>query len=139
MSSENREDEWLPEYTYWKPPHKNQSASVEDIWKEWVFGMDGRLSVRELMAGWEAQWQRNNAVAKSEATWCKKVITLIETLSAKPNWSNDLALRFLKDRYPIPSPSIPHLKNIRSFIEYLQKRDGNALEDILADSNSYPS
>jgi hypothetical protein len=104
-----------------------------------MFGMDGRLSVHELVAGWDARWRHNNATAKSEATRRKKVITLIERLSAKPNWSNDLALRFLKDRYPIPSPSIPHLKNIRSFIEYLQKRDGNALEVILADSNSYPS
>jgi hypothetical protein len=104
-----------------------------------MFGMDGRLSVCELMAGWEARWRRNNAAAKSEATQRKKVITLIERLSAKPNWSNDLALCFLKDRYPIPSPSIPYLKNIWCFIEYLQKRDGNALENILANSNSYPS
>jgi hypothetical protein len=137
-SSETREDEWLPEYTYWKPPHKNKSATIEDIWKEWMFGMDGRLSVRDLMAGWEARWRRNNAAAKSEATRRKKLITLIERLSEKPNWSNALALRFLKDRYPIPSPSVPHLKNTRAFIEYLQKRDGNALEEILQDSNSYP-
>jgi hypothetical protein len=104
-----------------------------------MFGMDGQLSVRELVAGWGARWRHNNAAAKSEATRRKKLITLIERLSAKSNWSNDLALRFLKERYPIPSPSIPHLKNIRSFIEYLQKRDGNALEAILTNSNSYPS
>jgi hypothetical protein len=89
-SSESREDEWLPEYTYWKPPHKNKSASIEEIWKEWMFGMDGQLSVRELMAGWEARWRRNNAAAKSEATRRKKLITLIERLSKKPNWSNEL-------------------------------------------------
>lgn len=104
-----------------------------------MFGMDGCLSVHELMAGWDARWRRNNAGAKSEATRRKKVITLVDTLSEKPNWSNELALRFLKDRYPIPSPSVPHLKNTRAFIEYLQKRDGNALEDILASSNSYPA
>ncbi|KAF8239538.1 hypothetical protein L208DRAFT_1386007, partial [Tricholoma matsutake] len=63
------------------------------------------------MAGWEARWRRNNAATKSEATCHKKVIMLIERLSEKPNWSNELALCFLKDRYPIPSPSVPHLKN----------------------------
>jgi hypothetical protein len=138
-SSENRGDEWLPIYVYWKPSRKNTSPSIEEIWKEWMFGMDGCLSVRELMAGWDARWRRNNAGAKSEATRRKKVITLVDTLSEKPNWSNELALRFLKDRYPIPSPSVPHLKNTRAFIKYLQKRDGNALEDILASSNSYPA
>ena len=93
-----QEDEWLPHYAYWKPPQKNKSISIEDVWNEWMFGLDGRLSVRELVAGWDAWWRRNNAAAKSEATRRKKIITLIETLSAKPNWSNNLALRFLKDR-----------------------------------------
>ena len=105
---------------------------------EWVFGMDSQLSVRELTAGWEARWRHNNAAAKSEATHHKKLITLIKRLSEKLNWSNELALRFLKDQYPIPSPSVPHLKNTRAFIEYLQKRDGNALDEILRNSNSYP-
>jgi hypothetical protein len=132
--SENQEDKWLPEYMYWKPAHKNQSVSVEDIWKEWVFG----ISVHELMAGWEARWWCNNTAAKSEATHRKKVITLIEHLSEKPNWSNELTLRFLKDWYPIPSPSVPHLKNTRAFIKYLQKHDGNGLDNILHNSNSYP-
>ena len=105
---------------------------------EWVFGMDSQLSVRELTAGWEARWRHNNAAAKSEATHHKKLITLIKRLSEKLNWSNELALRFLKDQYPIPLPSVPHLKNTQVFIEYLQKRDGNALDKILRNSNSYP-
>lgn len=95
---------------YWKPPHKNKSATIEEIWKEWMFRMDGQLSVWDLMAGWEAQWWCNNATAKSEATCHKKLITLIKRLSGKPNWSNELALCFLKDQYPIPSLSVPHLR-----------------------------
>jgi hypothetical protein len=138
-SSESQVDEWLPVYSYWRPPNKNSSPSIEEIWKEWAFGMDGHLSVRELTAGWSARWRRNNPAAKTEATRRKKVIMLIEKLSEKPNWSNELALRFLKDRYPIPTLSTSHLRNTRTFIEHLQKRGGNAMEEILADSNSYPS
>jgi hypothetical protein len=133
-ASESHEDEWLPIYLYWRP-NKNSSPSVEEIWKEWSFGMDGCLSVSELSAGWGARWRRNNSAAKTEATRRKKIITLIETLAKKPNWNCELALRFLKDRYPIPTRTVSHLKTTRAFIDYLQK---HGMEEVLSNSNSYP-
>ena len=81
-SSESHEDKWLPTYLYWRP-NKNSSPSVEEIWKEWAFGMDSCLSVSELTAGWGARWRRNNSAAKTEATRRKKIITLGLSLTSK--------------------------------------------------------
>jgi hypothetical protein len=134
-TSEGHEDEWLPIYMYWRPLSKNTSPSVEEIWREWAFGLDGCLSVSELTAGWGARWRRNNSASKTEATRRKKIIALIETLAKKPNWNSELALRFLKDRYPIPTRTVSHLKTTRAFIDHLQK---NGMEEILSNSSSYP-
>ncbi|RDB27704.1 hypothetical protein Hypma_003308 [Hypsizygus marmoreus] len=138
-STESQNDEWLPIYTYWKPREKIASTSIEEIWNEWVYGMDGHLPVMALTATWGARWRRNNAAAKTEASRRKKVVTLIETLAAWSNWNSALALRFLKEMYPIPTSSIPYLKTTRAFIEHLQKGNGQLLQEILAKAAVYSS
>lgn len=126
-------DEWLPRYEY----PSSSSLSVRDIWTEWAFGLDGHLSTSELTAGWSARWRRNDLGAKTEASRRKKVIALIETLSKKPNWNSERALHFLELWYPIPTPSISHLRTTRSFIDYLQKNNGQFFDEIIKSANSY--
>lgn len=137
-STESQGDEWRPIYFYWKPVEKNASPTIEEIWTEYVYGMNGHLSVRELNTGWNARW-RSSGAARTETSRRKKIITLIETLSAKSNWNDNLALRFLKVQYPIPTHTIPHLKTTRAFIDRLQKADGRLMRDILADADTYIS
>lgn len=105
---------------------------------EHTHGMDGQLSIRELNTVWEARWKRNEQRIKSEGSRRGKVINLIDTLARKPNWNPSLALRFLTERYPIPSKSAPHLKTTRAFIDGLQKAGGNLMSQILDASNHYP-
>lgn len=137
-SSESQGDEWRPIYFYWKPVEKNASPTVEEIWTEYVYGMNGHLSVRELNAGWNARW-RSSGAARTETSRRKKIVTLIETLSAKSNWNDNLALRFLKAQYPIPTHTIPHLKTTRAFIDRLQKADGQLMREILVTADNYIS
>ena len=111
------------------------------MWEEWTNGLDGHLSVRQLNDGWDARWRRNNLGQKTEAGRRKKVVELIEALAKKPNWNTQLALRFLKEKYPIPSSSQPYLKSTRAFIEHLQKKatGKEAFGAILIESTSYCS
>ena len=126
-------DEWLPMYTY------KVGISIWDIWEEWINGLDGHLSVRQLNDGWDARWRRNNSGQKTEAGRRKMVVKLIEALASKPNWNTQLALRFLKQKYPIPSSSRSYLKSTRAFIEHLQKKTTGreAFQAILLESSSY--
>ena len=68
----------------------------------------------------------------------KKVTDLIEALSKKTNWNVRLALRFLKERYPIsPQSAEKHLRSVRSFTEHLQKKGVNFAESILEAATTY--
>lgn len=135
-SSKSKEDEWLPVYVYWMPKGQG-SPSIEEIWTEWSFGMGGCLSVRELSAEWEARWRRNNGQMKTEASRRKKIIDLIETLSKKTNWNYTIALRFLKDNYPIPTRDVPYLRTTQAFIDFLQKKEGGAHDKIYSKADTY--
>ena len=134
-SSGSVADEWLPMYTY------KMGISIWDIWEEWTNGLDGHLSVRQLNDGWDARWRRNKSGQKTEVGRRKKVVELVEALAKKPNWSIPLALRFLKEKYPIPSSSQPYLKSTRAFIEHLQNKTTGkmAFQAILLQSSSYCS
>ncbi|KAF8078428.1 hypothetical protein FPV67DRAFT_54136 [Lyophyllum atratum] len=136
-SSRKQDDEWLPLYSYWKPAGKDSTPSIAEVWTEWTVGMDGQLSVRDLNAGWDARWRRDNGALKTEAGRRKKIIALIEKLSAKPNWNDTIALRFLSEKYRIPSPSISYLRTTRAFTDYLQSTKHNGMEEILEAANSY--
>ena len=134
-SSGSIADEWLPLYTY------KVGVSIWDMWEEWANGLDGHLSVCQLNDGWDARWRRNNSGQKTEAGRRKKFVELVEALAKKPNWNTALALRFLKEKYPIPSPQQPYLKSIRAFIEHLQNKatGKTAFQAILLQSSSYCS
>jgi hypothetical protein len=47
---------------------------------------------------WGAKRKRNVFGAKAEAGRRKKVVDLIETLAAKPNWVTAPAIRFIGDQ-----------------------------------------
>jgi len=68
---------------------------------EWTEGIGGFLSMRELTEGWSAKWRRNNGGQRTECGRRKKVIDLVNTLAAKPNWDIRLALRFLTEKYEL--------------------------------------
>jgi hypothetical protein len=132
---ETKNEDWLPRFEcFWRP--KGRDLTVEDVWREDRFGIEGKFSIQELTARWGARWKRNEPRLKTEAGRRKKIIQLVEELSGKVNWTTDLALRFLHEKYPIDSKStVAHLRTARSFMEYLNKK---TKEDILEASNSYP-
>lgn len=122
-----KRDEWLPRYSYYKYGN-GKTPTIDDIWNEYQFGMDGCLSIRQLQAGWEARWKRNNGSVKTESSRRGKIIKILQLLAAKSNWTADLALRFLTLRFPIPSPSCSYLRSTRAFMDYL--RDGIIMEIV---------
>ena len=81
---------------------------------------------------WGAKWKRNISGVKTEAGRRKKVVDLIEKLAAKPNWTTNLALRFIRDRYD--GKYTPH-----GFCDYLQSNKGAGLSDVLKAAQSYCS
>ncbi|PPQ70700.1 hypothetical protein CVT25_010617 [Psilocybe cyanescens] len=120
-------DEWLPFYKY-----DLNVRTLVDIWNEYTEGLHGNLSVRQLTERWGARWRRNNQGQKTEATRRKIITTLITKLSQKPNWTVDLALRFLNERYPIPSSTPKYLNNPRAFITHLQNtKTGKGSEEAI--------
>jgi hypothetical protein len=132
-TSKRLSDEWLPVYHY----PSSSEISIEDVWNEHMFGLDGHLSTSHLTAEWGARWRRNDPAAKTEAARRKKLILLIDTLSKKPNWNSERALRYLKAEYPIPTPSTPHLKTTRAFMEALQKGKGEFFQTVVEQANQY--
>lgn len=124
-------EEWLPFYVFKK------GLTVAEIWTEWTVGLEGCFSIRDLNDGWDARWRRNNAGQKTENARRRKVVALIEALGNQPDWSTSLALRFLNNKYKIPTPSAPHLRSTRAFIDYLQDKQSDALSSILATASLY--
>jgi len=108
---------------------------------EWMVGMDGCLSVDVLEAGpWQAKWKSlaGGKRIATEACRRKAVVSLIQKLAAKVNWNVDLALRFLAERYPIPTRGVTHLQTMRAFIDYLQAKGQNHVDEIMNASFSFP-
>ena len=68
------------------------------------------------MECWGARWRRNDAVQRTEASWRRKVVDLINELLLKHLWNANLTLRFLQDRYE------PKYKAC-SFCDYLTKEN----------------
>jgi len=131
-------DEWLPIYTL---PSVG-SLSLSEIWEEWTSGLNGCLSVRDLEENWAARWRRDVSGQKTEMSRRRLVIQkIIEPLSKKINWNIQLSLRYLHDRYPIPSSSPSYLRTTRSFIDYLQNKTTgpSAVESILLGASTYCS
>ncbi|KAF4609994.1 hypothetical protein D9613_010503 [Agrocybe pediades] len=128
--------EWLPFYTF-----NTAIKTIEDVWKEWSEGLDGCISVQQLNNRWAARWRRQNEGQKTEAARRKVITTLVTDLAKKPNWTADLALRFLNERYPIPSGvnGPKHLSSIRSFITHLQNTKTGKLnrEEIMTAASLY--
>ena len=117
-------NEWLPQFEkFWKPKG-NRSVTIEEIWKEYQFGMDGHLSISQLNLGWNARWKRDIQGIKTEYSRRMKIVNLIQGLTdpkAKLLRHADAALHFLIQTYPIPTSATSHLKTTRTFIEWLQK------------------
>ncbi|KJA13263.1 hypothetical protein HYPSUDRAFT_59993 [Hypholoma sublateritium FD-334 SS-4] len=117
---------WLPKFSFWKP--KSNVLTVDNIWREDRFGIDGLFSIQELNAQWDARWKRNNHSIKQEAYWRKKVVNIIDTLSRKPNWNGTIAFRFLHDVYKT------QMKTGRTFSDYLTRA---TTAQIIEASGSY--
>jgi Transcriptional activator of glycolytic enzymes len=78
---------------------------ITEYWAEWADGIGGFLSTRELTEAWGAKWRRNNGGQRTECGRRKKVTDLITMLSGRPNWSVNLALRFVSNKYePLYTP-----------------------------------
>ncbi|KAG6830199.1 hypothetical protein H0H92_001786 [Tricholoma furcatifolium] len=135
-NSECLEDEWLPVYSHWRPKGKYSQPSITEIWEEWHRGLDGYLSIKQLNETWGARWRRNCSSAKTEASRRKKVIALIETIGGLPGWDTERAVEYLKSTYPIPTTSVAYLKTPRTFIDHIQKKDGEFFREIVATAAS---
>ncbi|KAG6834661.1 hypothetical protein H0H93_008223, partial [Arthromyces matolae] len=129
-------NEYLPQYIYWTPKGAGTYPSVREIWMEYTFGIDGQLSVSQLNAGWNARW-RSAPAARTETSRRKKIVDLIDELVRQPNWTAELALRYLESQYRIPTPGITYLSKTRSFIEHLQKKDGQLKVEILTNAKKF--
>jgi hypothetical protein len=92
---------------------------------------------------WGPAWRRNHKPKKTERSRRKKVVYLIGKLANKRNWTVDLALRFIQERYELAkTPSGQRaFPTPRSFCDYLQKqpKDGGMKgeEQVMLESNSY--
>jgi hypothetical protein len=124
-----RNGDWLPWYRY------QPVDAITDVWTEYVDGLNGCLSTRELKDRWGAKWRRNEGGLKTEAARRAKVITLIERLAMKPNWNTPLALRFLVEKYE-NGPAFAG--KVRAFCDYLQKDGGAGFQSVLAAATHYP-
>jgi hypothetical protein len=120
--------EFLPIYAF------QPITRITEIWDEHAAGLNGFLAVRDLDERWQARWRRNVNTLRMENCRRKKVVTLVETLARKPNWSVNLALRFLRDKYE----THPDLKKPRMFCEYLQKGGGSGMKNVLVVAQNYP-
>jgi len=133
----SKQNEWLPIFEeFWKPGG-GSPTSIAQIWEEYTTGMGNprSFSIEELTNHWGGRWKRNVQKIKTESSKRKRVVELIQTLSAQTNWTASTALKFLDERYPIPSSSPPFLKNPSAFIAYLQKKP--SLQEIMLSASSY--
>ncbi|KAH7870679.1 uncharacterized protein C8R40DRAFT_1072957 [Lentinula edodes] len=124
--------ELLPSYHYQKP------STLREYWDEITIGINGYMPVQELNNRWEARWRRNISGLKTEKCRYDRVEELIRKLKSRDNWTMDLVWRFLDDCFHIPNKDVCYLRTTRSFITYIQKKDGSGMNEILSAANSYP-
>lgn len=124
-------EEWLPRFArFWSPPG-NKKLTIEDVWRENKFGIEGHFSVQELNARWDARWRRNLKPIKTEYSRRNKVILLLEKLCAKPNWNTEIAFRFLHEKFPAQAISA------RTLADFLIPQE-KVMNNILEAASSYP-
>ena len=119
-----RQETLVPSY------HYQSVSTIADVWKEWAEGLNGFISVRELMEKWETAWRQGDAGIRTEGGRRMNIIKLIEELQAKRRWSLSLALHFLKEKYSFYTP--------RMFSDYLIKNKRAGWADVHKASLSYP-
>ncbi|KAJ3925464.1 MAG: hypothetical protein NXY57DRAFT_63592 [Lentinula lateritia] len=124
--------EHIPSYQYQKP------STLREYWDELTIGLNGYISVQELNNRWEARWRRNISGLKTDKCRYDRVEQLIVQLKSRDNWTMDLVWRFLDNRFPIPTKEIPYLRTTRSFITYIQKKDGSGMNEVLNAADTYP-
>lgn len=139
--------EWVtkgPRANTWLPYYQYQTVNkITDVWTEWVTGLNGHLSTRELEEEWGPAWCRNKGAVKTPRSRRKKVVDLIIRLSGKRNWTTDLALRFIRDHCELGRDVNGKLRfaNPRDFFEYLQKKptagSRTGADELFFESNSY--
>lgn len=123
--------EWLPKFdAFWKPS-AHGAPSLEDIWRENEEGIDRRFSIKELTEHWGARWKRNTNGIKVESVRRGKIVSLIRRLASQEGWSIEKAFRFLNARYHIPDKSVPHLKNLRAFTNYLGEKNNAGMDEVM--------
>ncbi|KAG1874884.1 hypothetical protein F4604DRAFT_1925037 [Suillus subluteus] len=122
--------DWLPRYRY------QPVDAIMDIWTKYVDGLNGHLSMQELKDRWGAKWRCNEGSLKTEAARHSKVVSLVEQLSARPNWNVSLALRFLVEKYENASAFVG---KVRAFCDYLQRDGGAGFQAVIAAALYYPS
>jgi hypothetical protein len=81
--------------------------------------------------------EKNQKGLKTDRSRRKKVMDLITQLSAKRNWTVDLAPRFIRERYELARKpnNVLCFPTARSFCDFLQKKRGdgemNAIDEFL--------
>ncbi len=128
-----RPSEWIPEYKY------ANGLDINGIYQEYITGIDGHLSTKQLDAKWGSSWRAGQRGLSSESCRRKKLITVIEKLGERKNWNVQLALRYLTSRYPIKSGpgSLKHLRTTRAFMSWLQQDDGETVREVLTGADTY--
>ncbi|GBE83282.1 hypothetical protein SCP_0503300 [Sparassis crispa] len=119
-----KQGELLPCYQY------QLVNAIVDVWTEWMDGLGGHISVRELTEKWGNCWCLNDAGLKTEGGHRKKIIDPITELLQKPRWSIQLVLRFFNEKYG-------HYR-ARSFADYLTKHGGAGHCEVLQVATHYP-
>ncbi|KAK7028398.1 hypothetical protein R3P38DRAFT_923774 [Favolaschia claudopus] len=99
---------FLPRYTF------QRVLKITDIWTEWIEGIGGFLSIRDLNNTWAARWRTGTQTLKNEYGRRKKVIDLINRLAEKPNWNVELALRFIREVYEQDTKTFPTIDHVLS-------------------------
>lgn len=111
-----KREEWLPRYSFCAATAGN---SIEIVCREYLEGVNGKMSVRDLMERWESRWIRNAENLKTEKSRRKKIWDLVVLLAAKPApWSNSRAIFFLSSQY---GPQSTHKFSHRAFSDWLNK------------------
>lgn len=96
-----------------------------------------------MTEGWDTEWRNDDKVDSKKTEFCRrrKVIGLVEELVAPGGtfqWTIDRALSFFDECFPISRLSTEkHLRSMRVFCEWLQKRDRSSVETIKVAAQCY--
>jgi hypothetical protein len=82
-----RKCSWVPRYVF-------SPASVEQIWQEYHYGLNGRISIKELDKAFNGKWIMRRPSIKTEKWRRMRIVNYIDHLAAHENKS---ALEILKN------------------------------------------